>query len=1126
MRHRRWLRVKVRMMRSAQVGAPIKGERKVNSERRGRTARAFSFLAVFLSATVVCGPAAVAAPSSDGKGDPIFGDETAQPPQLVRSFAASPTALTDITSWFPAVTTGASTSAYIDLETSRVFQAARSEIPMLLFSSDLQSGALLGKESISDTSGSWDMARSGDLLAVGTNGSSTARPRIVVKNLVTGTTVIDKELPTSSATSAYVMSVVADAVDDGVFWVGTYQASGPRLYRFDSQTEKFTDVTPGNAWSGSGQKYVRSLTATVDGLLIGLGVARGEVWALPRGASLPHAVDALGGTSVQSVYAMASPSSSGLAETDSSFSVASRSVSDGPSAEIVLSLSEEDEEGAEIAGADESKDDSNAEDGEGGEYVEQADDSEGVEEEPAQSGQSSEISEPVGSAPPDLDPTDPDLLPASSPDTIVVIGTEAPATLTVATGQGSHLRTIALGDEYSVVDRLVIDENRTAWFTGRPSGMLFSLDLDDPEASLREWGPIIEGSETRALATQGSIVYGATGTRETWSFDWKTGQVSVAQMAVESSLEQADINPQGVIATSTRTLVGGHWRYQTHGQADSSTLSLSGEPKAQVRVGDTVYSAVYPSASLYKIGSRASTAQFVARAPQYQVRPRALAHNPSTRQLYMATSGAYGTYGGGVSVVNFSTNALEFFPSPVPRQMPFSLSAIGSDAVVGFSTAGEAMPANPNDIPVVIRWSPTEGIRWSHSVPRATHVTGLATVTDEAGQFIFGITSAGEAFALDGETGKKLWSEQLSGAVRLSAAGNYILVMTSQGWREYFPTRSVLTAGQVVLPSASVVNVQELSSSTYTVAAVDSSTGAAMRGRVINPRQVKREAGIDRYRTAVNVSASTFAQSDYAILATGLDFPDALTAGPLAAARNAPVLLTKGDQVHPDVWEELKRLKVHTVVIVGGTGAVPVSVQRQLEEKGLSVTRLSGSTRYDTALAVAREVRRVRGRSVPAVVTTGVVFPDALSATPAAATMGGVIVLSRGDVLSASSANYLRSSSVSSIATVGGLAQKSVEREGLVPSWSASGKDRYQTSALVAQRMYPSAREALVATGMSFPDGLAAGAVSQGKKPVVLTRSTSLSPAAVEPLEKALIVTLVGGKGALGESVAQEIKNL
>ena len=107
------------------------------------------------------------------------------------------------------------------------------------------------------------------------------------------------------------------------------------------------------------------------------------------------------------------------------------------------------------------------------------------------------------------------------------------------------------------------------------------------------------------------------------------------------------------------------------------------------------------------------------------------------------------------------------------------------------------------------------------------------------------------------------------------------------------------------------------------------SVRTALRG-LATSGDVDRLAGENRYATAVDVSKTTFASSDVAFIATGMNFPDALGGGPVAGSVPGPLLLVPGTSVPADVAAELRRLDPDRVVILGGTSVVSASVQAQL----------------------------------------------------------------------------------------------------------------------------------------------------------------------------------------------------
>lgn len=234
---------------------------------------------------------------------------------------------------------------------------------------------------------------------------------------------------------------------------------------------------------------------------------------------------------------------------------------------------------------------------------------------------------------------------------------------------------------------------------------------------------------------------------------------------------------------------------------------------------------------------------------------------------------------------------------------------------------------------------------------------------------------------------------------------------------------------------------------------------------------VARLAGADRYATAVTVSQAEFPTggAGAVVLARGDDFPDALVGTPLAAAKNAPTLLTTGSSLPAATKTEIMRVLPAggTVYVLGSTTAVPASIATELTGMGYQVTRYGGADRYATAVAVADAL----GDLSTVLLATGANFPDALSAGVAAAKAGGVVLLTSGTSLPAPTSNYL-SAHPGTVYAVGGPAATADKT-----ATALVGADRYTTAVGVAQRFFPAPTSVGVATGTTFPDAVSGGAL-------------------------------------------------
>jgi hypothetical protein len=86
---------------------------------------------------------------------------------------------------------------------------------------------------------------------------------------------------------------------------------------------------------------------------------------------------------------------------------------------------------------------------------------------------------------------------------------------------------------------------------------------------------------------------------------------------------------------------------------------------------------------------------------------------------------------------------------------------------------------------------------------------------------------------------------------------------------------------------------------------------------------------------------------------TGMNFPDALGAGPVAGITDGPILLVLQNSIPVETATELTRLNPDRIVIVGGTGVVSTGVETSLGGYAATVERLSGSNRFETAAKVS-----------------------------------------------------------------------------------------------------------------------------------------------------------------------------
>lgn len=255
---------------------------------------------------------------------------------------------------------------------------------------------------------------------------------------------------------------------------------------------------------------------------------------------------------------------------------------------------------------------------------------------------------------------------------------------------------------------------------------------------------------------------------------------------------------------------------------------------------------------------------------------------------------------------------------------------------------------------------------------------------------------------------------------------------------------------------------------------------------------VPRIYGNDRYLTAVEIAKTGWTSSANIVLATGLDYPDALSATPLAKQLNAPILLTEKNSLRPEALTEIKNLKPANAYIIGGTGVISDGVKNSLESIGIKCTRLSDSDRYGTALKVAQYMASNFSMSSEAAMVTGVNFPDALSIASAAGIRNMPILLLPKSGVPDSIKSYITNQKITKAYVIGGSGVISDSAASSIPCANERvwGSDRYGTNNAVLTRFSGDFNFNLsyLATGEDFPDALAGSALAAAtKSPVILT---------------------------------------
>jgi hypothetical protein len=297
--------------------------------------------------------------------------------------------------------------------------------------------------------------------------------------------------------------------------------------------------------------------------------------------------------------------------------------------------------------------------------------------------------------------------------------------------------------------------------------------------------------------------------------------------------------------------------------------------------------------------------------------------------------------------------------------------------------------------------------------------------------------------------------------------------------------------------------------------------------------QLGRLAGRDRYATAILVSETTFDPGvPHVYLATGLDFPDAVSAS--AATRGeGPILLVPPGPLRSDLAAELVRLGPQQIRVLGSTASVPAAVVEEASAlTGAPAVRYAGANRYDTAVRVSQASF---GPGVDTVyVATGQLFPDALAAGAAGAQTGSPVLLTHPTTLASGTRAEIARLAPRRIVIVGSPGSVSAEIEQSLSSIARvvrlGGPNRYATARMIFAdlRSQGSGGAVAIATGLNFPDAIAAGpAVAAGGGAIVLVGG-GLDPSSAEDILRhdPAVLHVLGSTATVSAAVESDTRRL
>lgn len=266
--------------------------------------------------------------------------------------------------------------------------------------------------------------------------------------------------------------------------------------------------------------------------------------------------------------------------------------------------------------------------------------------------------------------------------------------------------------------------------------------------------------------------------------------------------------------------------------------------------------------------------------------------------------------------------------------------------------------------------------------------------------------------------------------------------------------------------------------------------------------------GADKYETA-GIIADKQNYTTAILINADSTMADGLSASGLAGAINAPILLTKKNNIPNATLKRLEKAK--KVYIIGGENSIDKYTETVLKGKGIEIKRLQGSDRIKTSYNVAKEINSIN--KVNKVILTNAFKgePDAMSAAPVAVRDKAAIVLTDGKSVP------FNTTGVESY-VIGGTSSMNDKIVKDTNSTRLGGTDRYDTNKKIINRFYSGVKEFYIASGTDLVYALVGSTVAKNNAIVLVDNDSNKSV-----LKSTTKLTAIGN---LSDSILQQCLNV
>ncbi|NMA58813.1 cell wall-binding repeat-containing protein [Clostridium cochlearium] len=207
--------------------------------------------------------------------------------------------------------------------------------------------------------------------------------------------------------------------------------------------------------------------------------------------------------------------------------------------------------------------------------------------------------------------------------------------------------------------------------------------------------------------------------------------------------------------------------------------------------------------------------------------------------------------------------------------------------------------------------------------------------------------------------------------------------------------------------------------------------------------KIERIEGKNRYETSIKIAeklekskkntgtVNENKKSKELILASGENYADALSAAPIGAIREIPIVLTKSNELPKETKEYIEKVNANKTYIIGGQASISDSIENSI----LGSKRIYGKDRFETNVAVAKafpsDFDFKSSYVALGVGPTGGEFADALAASAIAAKNSAPVILTSKELTDVtktlSQENFLPSSKITVLGGTNNIPEETVQ---------------------------------------------------------------------------------------------------